>query len=244
MTQVCPQQIDSEIKATILFVDDDQTFARNTTKAITRSLPSATLSLATGAQQCLDEAEKLDPEVVILDLSLDDLSGVEGGLSLIPQILSRVPSARVIVLTGQGSIEHGMVAIERGAASFVQKPPNIDYLCALIRDAITYAQLKKGHRPHTTTGQELCQSVGLRSRSPAMLKVFESIAFAAFNKNPVLILGETGTGKGLVAEAIDNLTQPQKKGKFLRFQPSYGSHDLIASELFGHKRGAFTGATE
>lgn len=244
MTDTSSSETADDPKATIMFVDDDESFARKTSKAISRILPLITMKISTTAMQCLDEVQDVDPEVVIIDLSLDDLSGVEGGLSLIPQVLSLVPSTRVIVLTGQGSLEHGMVAIERGAASFIQKPPNIEYLCALIRDAISYAQLKKGYRPRPSTGLELCQSVGLRSRSSEMVQVFESIAFAAFNKNPVLILGETGTGKGLVAEAIHNLAVPHRKGKFLRFQPSYGSHDLIASELFGHKRGAFTGATE
>ncbi len=181
------------------------------------------------------------PEVVVLDLELDSAHGPLSGLALIPELLAIDDSLRILVLTGHGSEQHGIEALKSGAASFLTKPIDPPHLLALIDDAARYSALKRRNQALEAQLLNSLPAVGLASRNPAMQRVLGELQFAKSTVQPVLILGETGTGKGLIAEAIHQLQRPAKP--FVRAQPSFGSPDLIQSELFGHERGSFTGAT-
>ena len=130
-----------------------------------------------------------------------------------------------------------------GAASFLEKPADPIHLAALIKDAVKLARLKRDYFSLQSEQSLPGDLLELHSKSAAMQEALQTVAYAASTTQPVLILGETGTGKGVIAQAIHDATQ-KRRGAFIRFQPSFGGQDLVASELFGHKKGAFTGATE
>ena len=229
-------------KATILLIDDDESATRTLSRQLGRhneNLRLLSVSTAIEAEKLLSQSQ---PEVVILDLSLDPFVGPESGLELLSSIVEKDPTVRVLVLTGHNSTEWGVKALQRGAASFIEKPAEINHLLALISDGISYSTLRREYLHLNTTSQSLREQTGLLSNSAAMTEVIESVAYAAQTMQSVLLVGETGTGKGVVAHAIHRTSG--RRGPFIRFQPGYGTHDLIASELFGHKKGAFTGATE
>ncbi len=241
-----PKSIATAMKATrshVLFVDDDGEASSLLIRSLIRKGIDYECEYTKTEQEALTFAQTNPPEVAVLDLSLDPTIGPESGLALIGKILAIDPTIRILVLTGHGGEEFGIKAIGQGAASFLTKPADPVYLNALIRDAIQFATLKRRYRRSQTNSSELRELTGLSSNNEKMQGVIEAIAYAASNRQPVLITGETGTGKGVVAQAIYRAGSSAKSA-FIRFQPTFTSADLTASELFGHKRGAFTGATE
>ena len=224
-----------------LFIDDDETSTRALIRRLQARNPNFQSLYAKSAESGLKLYRELAPEVVILDLSLDPLRGPDSGLELLPELLKISSDARVLVLTGHGAEEYGLKALELGASSFLSKPVLTNHLLSLISDGLSVAGLKRRYK-------QLCSKqskslVGFETRSTKMSKVLENAQFAASNKQPLMITGETGTGKGLLAQAIHQ-AGPDNRKPFIRFQPNFGGSDLITSELFGHLKGAFTGAGE
>ena len=230
--------------ASILLVDDDI----DATKALMRSLERRdcvyNFYTASTTLEALEHARQSCPEVAVVDLSLDPNLGPESGLYLLRELQRADPTIRTLVLTGHGSSEYGIKALQSGAASFLEKPVNPDHLLALLQDAISFSQLKRQYLSLKSTPEHLSHITGLSSHCLKMQQVIESVAYAASNKQAILVLGETGTGKGVIAQAIHNASSTDPNLPFIRYQPSYTSNDLVASELFGHVRGAFTGASE
>lgn len=226
----------------VLFVDDD----RAATRALIRSLGAApgykTLE-AESATAAVHAANQSRPQAAVVDLSIDPDRGPQSGLELISELVAGDPTMRVIVLTGYGAETWGVKALHAGAASFLVKPVDPVHLQALITDSITQSDLK---RSMVRAGAGGARSVkGLQSESPAMAAVLENVELAAAGNQPVLIAGETGTGKSVIARSIHQLSARGKaKGPFIAYQPRFGSPDLVSSELFGHQKGAFTGANE
>src|SRR5690606_16922967 len=136
------------------------------------------------------------PIVAVVDLSIDQSIGPASGLMLIQSLLVINPIMRIIVLTGQDIGSFGIEALRHGAASFINKPVEIDHLWVLIQDAATFAQLKLNY----LTLKIEHEATSLSSKSPKMKEVLQEIAFASSSNQPVLILGETGTGKGVTAQ--------------------------------------------
>lgn len=229
--------------ANVLFVDDDVPATESLIRALERRGANYHFHMASTGRAARSLAQSLIPEVAIVDLELDPTVGPESGLSLIGELQQLMPTLRVLVLTGHEAEEFGIKALQMGAASFVEKPADAAHLLALIKDAVSFASLKRQYYKLSTTPENLTRVTGLSSRSPRMLPVIESVAYAATNNQPVLITGETGVGKGVIARAIHE-SQSSSSVPFIRFQPSFGGHDLVASELFGHRKGSFTGATE
>ena len=225
----------------VLIIDDEAVPTRSLIRSLEREAPDITYLSAQNAEQGFRAISQYRPHVVILDLSLDPAIGPESGLSLIQEILSQDESIRILILTGHGSEEYGIRAVTSGAASFLSKPANVPHLLALIRDGITFSTLKRNSKDAQTNLHTSQNALGIFSRNKKMLEVIEQAAYVATTKQPVLILGETGTGKGILARAIHRVSEA-REGPFIRFQPTYASHDLVASELFGHEKGAFTGA--
>ena len=227
----------------VLFADDD----REATDALVRGIKRRKVSFdafqAYNSTDALSIQENNYPEVGVIDLSIDPKIGPDSGLELIANLIENDPSIRIIVLTGHGGEQFGIQAIHRGAASFLQKPINTDHLLALINDAISYSDLKRKYKELSVSHESFQSIPGLKSANAEMIEVIEKAAFAASNSLPVLILGETGTGKGVLANAIATIQRHHQK-RFISFYPSFVSQDLVNSELFGHQKGAFTGATE
>jgi DNA-binding NtrC family response regulator len=228
----------------ILFVDDDQVATNALIQSLKRRDSSLRYSHAKDSQEALELTRNLIPEVAIVDLSLDTKIGPSSGLELIAQLLAIDTSLRILVLTGHDSKEFGVKALHHGAASFIEKPADSDHVLALIRDGLTFAQLKREFIRLENESEDLPQRLGVSSKSPEMKQVLQTAAFAASNLRPVLLAGQTGTGKGVLAQAIHqgSINSAGRTGPFIRFQPSFLSSDLVASELFGHEKGAFTGA--
>jgi DNA-binding NtrC family response regulator len=147
------------------------------------------------------------------------------------------------MMTAYGSVDTAVEAMKTGAYDFVTKPVNIDRLEILIKRALKDRATQKENRKLREQVERQRTMVGMIGRSPAMVEVFDMIKQVAPSKATVLIQGESGTGKELAAHAIHHLS-PRAGGKFLAVHCAALSPELLVSELFGHEKGAFTGATE
>jgi DNA-binding NtrC family response regulator len=227
----------------VLLVDDEPEVARSLQKALERRDADFTIRLAHTKHEALADFKKHKPEVVILDLTIAPSEGPESGLSLLDSLIKSDPTTRFLVLTSHSSAEYGIDALKRGALSYHEKPGNPDLILSLIRDGISSTRLKRSSQSLDISNTLTCGSFELATSSPRMATAIESIKFAASNTQAVLLYGETGTGKGVFARAIHTLRY-SRHAPFIRYQPNFANPDLVASELFGHVRGAFTGANE
>ena len=227
----------------ILLIDDDVASTEAIARAVSAREPEAEIHCAHNQADALKFTQELDPVIVLLDLSLDPEVGPDSGLALLPELREVNSLARIYVITGHSDEEWGLRSIHGGASSFIAKPVEISHLLALIKDGISYARFALKRNEAVFTPAASYPSLELHSRSPLMQRALERAAFAASTDQSVLILGETGTGKGVLAQRIARAHR-QGNRRFVRFQPSFGSFDLISSELFGHERGAFTGAVD
>src|SRR5438270_1010376 len=178
-------------------------------------------------------------DVVISDLHMGDVSG----LDLLGLWKQKQPDTNFIVVTGHSSIDSAVEAIKKGAYDYITKPVNPDELILLIRRAM---DTKRKDQEIDNLRRRLDQKFGLDQivgQSKLMKDVFAKIQRAAPVDSTVLILGESGTGKELVAQALHH-NSPRKKGPFVAVNCAAVPATLVESELFGHVRGAFTGATD
>lgn len=226
----------------VLLVDDDGELLQSLVRAISARVAPLRLRGATTARGTEDEVTQHRPSVIVLDLCIDEKRGVESGFEVLSRCRAIDPTSRIIVLTGHGSLAHGVRALTLGAASFIEKPVEPEHLAAVIRDAAYHAQLRREYesRSANSVPSSIAHLIG---KSGAISSLRDRISFVATTPQPVLILGETGTGKGLCARLIHECSQRREK-RFIHYQPNYGGGDMAQSELFGHVRGAFTGATE
>jgi DNA-binding NtrC family response regulator len=228
--------------ADILLADDDSELLQSMVRALSALVRPLTICAAGSASRARELACSESPQVAVVDLSLDPRDGVESGFSLISELRQADSSVRIIVLTGHGALEHGVQAIALGAAHFVEKPVDALHLAVLIKDAVVQSAI---HREHKRLLSEAANGAlsGLCGSSGAMRALREQLAFLSTTNQPVLVCGETGVGKGVCARAIHR-TSRRSAHKFVHFQPNFGGGDIVQSQLFGHVRGAFTGATE
>jgi len=176
-------------------------------------------------------------DLVITDLRLSDASGID----LITHIKSETPDTEVILMTADGSIDITIEAIKRGAYYYLEKPFTPERLFALVERALEFATLKRENKTLKLTFAEDAETFGMIGRDPKLLKIIETIRTAAPSGASVLIEGESGTGKELIATAFHTQSQ-RASGPFIRINCAAIPHELIESELFGYKKGAFTGA--
>src|ERR1700726_4368887 len=179
-----------------------------------------------------------------VDLLLTDLRlGSEDGMQLIERALKMPQPPICVMMTAYGSVDTAVEAMKRGAYDFVTKPLNLDKVELLIARALQGRKLEQENR---SLRQQVDERYGLENivgESPALHEVLDTIRQVAPSSANVLIEGESGTGKELAAHAIHNLSR-RNKAKFVAVHCAALSPQLLESELFGHERGAFTGATE
>jgi two-component system, NtrC family, response regulator AtoC len=220
----------------ILIVDDE----KNTREGLARALRDEyAVAEAENGQRALEWLETRHADVVLSDLRMPGMDG----LALLSRLLARDPRPVLILLTAYGNIETAVEAMKRGAYDFLAKPVNLDRLELLLKRAL--AERRLGAENQRLKAQ-LDSKYGFESilgTSAAMQAVFDTIRQVAPTRATVLIQGESGTGKELVARALHQCS-PRAQGPFIPVHCAALAPTLLESELFGHEKGAFTGAQE
>jgi two-component system NtrC family response regulator len=181
------------------------------------------------------------PYVVTLDLGLPPQpAGVEEGFRTLGAILAAEPLAKVVVITARNEKKHALQAIGHGAYDFLTKPIEFDELKVILKRASYVARLEREIRAHQRRN-EADGFEGMLGSSPQMASVFEIIRRVSGSEIPILIVGESGTGKELTARAI-HVRSERSDGPFVAINCGAIPENLLESELFGHEKGAFTGA--
>jgi len=192
---------------------------------------------ATGGHAALAQLQSREVDLVLLDVRL----GAETGLEILDRIKALEDSVEVILVTAVTDVRTAVEAIKRGAYDYVTKPFDVDEMLALVRRAIEKRALKREVlylRSELATARGFDEIIG---RHPEMVRIYERIAQVAETTATVLITGESGTGKELIARAIHH-QGPRRDRPFVAVNLAAIPEPLLESELFGHERGAFTGA--
>lgn len=231
----------------IILVDDDTSLTSSLSKRLNKLLDaeqtnSFEILTANDVNQAKESVKKHLPQVAVVDLSIEESLGPDSGLQLIYDLQKIDETIKVIVLTGHSDNAYGISALNKGASSFIAKPADPKHLLALIIDALKNANLKREYRKALET-LNYRGTFKISSNNKQTQRLLKSAEVASQNKQNILIQGETGTGKGVLAKEI-HLRSKFAKGHFVRFQSSGTSHDIAKAELFGHEKGAFTGALE
>ncbi len=223
------------MKATILVVDDE----RNIREGLRRALEfdgHAVMTAADG-REALSVLAIEEIDLVIADLRMPRLSGDQ----LLKQVAERHPTVRVIILTGHATVEVAVQAMRDGAYDFLEKPVNLERLGLLVERALAERKLTLSNRELRRELERQQASRGLLGNTAAMHRVFEMVEQVAPSRASVLITGESGAGKEVVAEAIHRLS-PRAEQPLIKVHCAALAETLLESELFGHEKGAFTGA--
>ncbi|MEM7500478.1 MAG: PEP-CTERM-box response regulator transcription factor [Pseudomonadota bacterium] len=191
----------------------------------------------------ITELRRHEPSVVLQDLGLPPKpEAVEEGLETLQEILRLAPHTKVIVVTGHGDQENALRSVEMGAYDFYQKPVDTDTLRLLVDRAFNLGELESENRRLQTVGSDTPLD-GIVAASEGMREVCHMIEKVAPTNVTTLLLGESGTGKELLARALHRLS-PRAEERFVAINCAAIPENLLESELFGHEKGAFTGAAK
>lgn len=219
----------------ILVVDDERIVAGAIETILTES--GYEVVTAASAVEATEVLKNRMFDLVITDLRLSDATGID----LITQIKSQTPDTEVVLISAYGSLDITIEAIKRGAYYYLEKPFTPDVLRTLVERALEFARMKRENLTLKRAHSGDSETFGMIGRDPKMRQIIETIRTAAPSDASVLIEGESGTGKELIATAFH--TESQRASRpFIRINCAAIPHELIESELFGYKRGAFTGA--
>ena len=225
------------MKHTILIIDDQPDMLQLLSRTLSPEL-DARVTTAGSADEALQAMEHEPFDLVLSDIKMPGMDGLE----LLHRIKENRPDQTVVMMTAHGSIDMVVHAMKNGAYDFVTKPFDHDTLVVNLKKALERSRLLKENRML----QRSCSSGELHTdlvgRSLAMKKVYETIAMVAATDVTVLITGESGTGKNLVARAIHSMSE-RKSGPFITVNCPTVPEAILESELFGYKKGAFTHAT-
>lgn len=228
-----------DTKLNLLLIEDDDGLVRQYRWA----LADCDLAVAGNREDALAEFRRLRPPVVILDLGLPpEPDTVREGMITLEAILATAPETKIIVATGQENHEAALRAIALGAYDFYQKPVDVDLLRHMIERAARLAELEGENRRLLELAPR-SPIDGVVAASPQMSRVLRTIEKIAPTDVAVLLLGESGTGKEVLAQAIHRLS-PRAKKPFVAINCAAIPETLLESELFGHEKGAFTGAVK
>jgi DNA-binding NtrC family response regulator len=221
------------LSGTILIADDDADI-REILRDTLNSL-GARIVTAVNGQECLDRVEADAPDVILLDIEMP----VKHGLDVLKELRRRRSDTTVIMITAYGTIDRAVQAMKEGAFDFIAKPFDLDHIAVVVEKGLERERLKRGLERFAEEAGERYRLVG--GESPKMRLAIETTKKAAASKSTVLLLGESGTGKEVFARAIHAWSE-RKSEPFVAINCVGLSKDLLESELFGHEKGAFTGA--
>ena len=222
------------MKSRILVIDDD-TSVRDSLKMILE-YDGYECVLAPGGEEGVASIGRDSPDLVFLDVKMPGMDG----LDVLRQLRERAESVPVVMISGHGTVSTAVEATKLGAFDFLEKPLSTERVKVTIRNALDRRKLLDENRSWRKADQVRHEMVG---DSASLAKVTEEIRRAAPVKSSVLIQGESGVGKELVARAIHR-NSPRTRERFVQVNCAAIPDDLIESELFGHEKGSFTGATE
>ncbi|HPX27034.1 MAG TPA: sigma-54 dependent transcriptional regulator [Treponemataceae bacterium] len=223
------------MKFNILIIDDEKNIREGLAASL--ELEGYNPVLAKDGKEGLELISRGDIDLVITDLRMPQVSGAE----VLAKVSSESPGLPVIVLTGHGSIDSAVDAMRNGAYDFLTKPLSLDRLTLIVKRALQNRELVLQHR---SLQEELNSKKSFESiigKSSEMQKIFDMVRRVADSKASVLITGESGVGKELIANAVHNLSSRKDKS-FIKVHCAALSETLLESELFGHEKGSFTGA--
>src|SRR5687767_779527 len=221
------------LNGTILIADDDDDI-REILKDTLNSL-GARIVTAINGQECLDRVEADAPDLILLDIEMPGKSG----LQVLQDLRQRGSETTIIMITAYGTIERAVQAMKQGAYDFITKPFDLDHIALTVEKALERERLKRGLEHFSEAMGERYRLIG--GESPKMRAAIETAKKAAASRSTVLLLGESGTGKEVFARAI-HVWSERKEEAFIAINCVGLSKDLLESELFGHEKGAFTGA--
>lgn len=213
----------------VWIIDDDRSIRWVFEKALARE--GIAYRTFGAAQEALDKLGEESPQVVVSDIRMPGLSGLE----FMQQLKAKLPSTPVIIMTAYSDLESAVAAFQRGAFEYLPKPFDVDHAVELVRRAIEES------RRQVQAPEEDGDTPEILGQAPAMQEVFRAIGRLSQSHATVLITGESGTGKELVARALHRHS-PRAPKAFIAINTAAIPKDLLESELFGHERGAFTGA--
>jgi two-component system nitrogen regulation response regulator GlnG len=213
----------------VWIIDDDRSIRWVFEKALAREgIAHRTFG---AAQEALDKLSDESPQVVVSDIRMPGVSGLE----FMQQLKAKLPATPVIIMTAYSDLESAVAAFQGGAFEYLPKPFDVDHAVELVRRAIEES------RRQIQVPEEDADAPEILGQAPAMQEVFRAIGRLAQSHATVLITGESGTGKELVARALHRHS-PRAPKAFIAINTAAIPKDLLESELFGHERGAFTGA--
>jgi two-component system response regulator HydG len=219
----------------VLVIDDEQMHAEAVAESLERVGYECVIATSGSAG-----AKKIDDDtfdVILTDLRMEDTDG----LAILRRAKQNLPDAEVVVITGHGDVKTAVEAIKEGAANYLTKPVDIDELRAIVAKAAERLRLAKANRDLHRQLEERFGFEGLIGNSPRMHAVLAKLKAIAPTSATILIQGETGTGKELVAKAI-HTNSPRKNKPFVAMNCTALNENLLEDELFGHEPGSFTGA--
>ena len=222
-------------KSDILVVDDDS--AHRTMLKTLLSGWQYNIIEADDGSTAIEKVRERPFDLVLMDVRMLKVSGLEA----LDEIRAFNPAIPVIIMTAYSSLETAVEAIKKGAYDYLTKPLDFDKLKIIIERAMEHIRLKEENRILKESLGKHFDRQNIIGQSPAMINLLETVAQVAASEATVLINGESGTGKELIAGAI-HFNSPRKDGPFVRINCAAITETLLESELFGHEKGAFTGA--
>jgi DNA-binding NtrC family response regulator len=223
------------VPARILIVDDDEVSCQLFAEVL--EADGHEVHQTRSGEEALDCLRKQSYDLLLVDVRMPGITG----LDVTRTMRQEQPQLPIIVMTAFGSMETAVEAIQEGAFDYVSKPMNLDELKKIVFRALRQRELNAQSRRKVKQVDDLEQQKTVIGRSPAMVEVFKMVARAAPTKSTVLILGESGTGKEVIARSIHQHS-PRAQRPFVAVDCGALTETLLESELFGHTRGAFTGA--
>ena len=219
----------------VLVVDDDSLMKDFLKEALGRS--DYSVDLASTGEEALEKIKDKDYDIILSDIRMPSMSGME----LLKATREYIPDAKVVMMTAYGTVENAVEAMKLGAFDYVMKPFSADEIELVLKRAFEHKRLILENRLLRSELAGKYRFENIVGKSPQMQEIFELVEVVADTKATVLITGESGTGKELIAKAI-HYNSPRKDGPFIRINCAGLPEGLVESELFGHEKGAFTGA--